>query len=157
MVFCPGTLRRGRRHLRPNHLSPAEALTGLAHEPGTGRAIKSGLRETTCDRGSSTSGLGVSYEQFRGAADHLRGVALMTFLVSAFAAGWYRELLGDAQQLPLLHYDSKGWFKLKAALVVEPQAVANPDLPWLAMFGWYVVVMMYADAASTTAVVAAAT
>jgi hypothetical protein len=63
----------------------------------------------------------------------------------------------DSQQLPLLHYDSKGWFKLKAALAVEPQAISNPDLPWLAMFGWYVVVMMYFDAASTTAVVTAAT
>jgi hypothetical protein len=63
----------------------------------------------------------------------------------------------DTQQLPLLHYENGGWFKLGATLTVAPQALALADLPWLALFGWYVVVMMYRDTAMTTAITTAAT
>jgi hypothetical protein len=62
----------------------------------------------------------------------------------------------DSQQISLLHYASTGLFKLGASLIVEPQARAIADLPWLALFGWYVIVMMYQDSATTTAVSAAA-
>jgi hypothetical protein len=61
----------------------------------------------------------------------------------------------DSQQIPLLHYASSGLFKLGATLTVEPQARASAELPWLTLFGWYVIVMMYQDAAATTAVTAA--
>jgi hypothetical protein len=61
----------------------------------------------------------------------------------------------DSQQNSLLHYASTGLFKLGATLTVEPHARANTELPWLALFGWYVLVMMYHDAAATAATTAA--
>lgn len=62
----------------------------------------------------------------------------------------------DAQQVALLHYASSGLFKLGASLTVEPHARALAELPWLVMFGWYVIVMLYRDTAATTAATAAA-
>jgi hypothetical protein len=70
---------------------------------------------------------------------------------------WQTKLdLLDPQQMSLLHYASTGLFKLGATLIVEPHALAIPELPWLALFGWYVIVMMYHDAAATTAATSAA-
>jgi hypothetical protein len=63
----------------------------------------------------------------------------------------------DSQQISLLHYASIGLFKLGATLSVEPHAIASTELPLLTLFGWYVIVMMYYDAAATTAVMSAAT
>lgn len=61
----------------------------------------------------------------------------------------------DAHEVPLLHYASKGLFKLGAALTVEPHALSAPELPLLVLFGWYAIVMMHNDSATTTATLAA--
>ncbi len=61
----------------------------------------------------------------------------------------------DGQERPLLHYATEGWLRLGAALRVEPRALAQADLPWLALFGWYAVVMLHQDAATTAATTAA--
>lgn len=65
------------------------------------------------------------------------------------------ELL-DAQEQPLLRYATTGWLKQGAVLSIAPAARALPELSWLAVFGWYVVVMLSRDSAATTATIAAA-
>lgn len=60
----------------------------------------------------------------------------------------------DGEERPLLHYTTTGWLKHGAALSVAPEALALPEQPWLATFGWYVVVMMQRDSVVTTTIAA---
>jgi len=49
--------------------------------------------------------------------------------------------------------------RLSGSLEILGGAYALPELPWMALLGWYVIVMMYVDgaAAATTAATTAAT
>jgi hypothetical protein len=60
----------------------------------------------------------------------------------------------DAQEQPVLRYATTGWMKQGAGLSIAPAARTLSALPWLAVFGWYVVVMMYRDSAATAAMIA---
>lgn len=73
-----------------------------------------------------------------------------TFTASTNA--WETKLeLRDSQNLLLISYANRGVLRLAASVTIEPYAVAWPELPWLTVFGWYLVVMMYMDASAASA------
>jgi hypothetical protein len=51
----------------------------------------------------------------------------------------------------LVRYNTSGILHLSAEMVIEPAALAYPELPWIPLLGWYLVVMLYMDSASTIA------
>ncbi len=52
----------------------------------------------------------------------------------------------------LFHYTRIGGILHQSALVeIEPQAANIPELPWMVMLGWYLVVMMQQDSAAAAA------
>lgn len=54
---------------------------------------------------------------------------------------------------PLITYKTHGIVRLEARMEIAPQAAGMPELPWIAMLGWYLAVLMYNDsAAAATAV-----
>jgi len=70
---------------------------------------------------------------------------------------WQTKLeLVTEQDDVILHYsDIGGFFRRSANLVIEPVAAMIPDLDWVVLLSWYLVVMMYRDSASAaTAVIA---
>ena len=55
---------------------------------------------------------------------------------------------------PLITYKTHGIVRLEAQMEIAPQAAGMPELPWIAMLGWYLAVLMYTDAsAAATAAV----
>ncbi len=60
-------------------------------------------------------------------------------------------------QLPdgdvLFRYLTEGFIRHEAGLEVLPRAERMAELPWLILFGWYLVVMMHQDAASASVIV----
>lgn len=52
----------------------------------------------------------------------------------------------------LVRLRSRGLVHLSATVEIQPDAVGVPELPWIVMLGWYLIVMMHTDAASTAAV-----
>lgn len=58
---------------------------------------------------------------------------------------------------PLLKFKSDGFVNLSAQVELLPEASGLPDLPWMVMFGWYLVVMMDMDSAATASTLVAAT
>ena len=78
-----------------------------------------------------------------------------TFTASTNA--WQTRLeIRDSQILLLISYANRGLVRLSASVTIEPYALALPELPWLTMFGWYLVVMMYMDASGASVAIAAA-
>lgn len=57
---------------------------------------------------------------------------------------------------PLLRYHSGGLLKLSATMEILAEARSIPELPWMALLGWYLYVMLYTDASTTGAVAASA-
>lgn len=55
----------------------------------------------------------------------------------------------------LVRFKSRGLVHLSATVEILPEAAGVPELPWLGMFGWYLAVMMYMDAASVAGSTAA--
>jgi len=53
----------------------------------------------------------------------------------------------------LLRYRTEGVMRHGAELTIEPAGARMPDLPWLIAFGWYLIVMMRHDAATTAVVI----
>ena len=53
----------------------------------------------------------------------------------------------------LFRYRTEGFMRHEAGLDIEPAAARMPELPWMLGFGWYLVVMMHHDAASTAVIV----
>jgi hypothetical protein len=55
---------------------------------------------------------------------------------------------GDA----LIHYRNRGLLSSSAEVTISPNARDVPELPWMVMLGWYLVLMMQHDSADTAAV-----
>lgn len=53
----------------------------------------------------------------------------------------------------LLRFNTRGLVHLAATVEIHPAAAEMPELPWLVMFGWYLVVMLYMDTAASVAAV----
>lgn len=68
--------------------------------------------------------------------------------------GWQTklEIKTEAGEI-LLRFNTRGFVHLSATLEIHPAAAQMPELPWLVMFGWYLVVMLYMEAAASVAVV----
>jgi len=65
---------------------------------------------------------------------------------------WYSRLqVRDEAGQTLLVYDTKGILRLRATVTIGPAAAALPDLPWLLMLGWYLVVIMHRNLAAAAA------
>lgn len=56
---------------------------------------------------------------------------------------------------PLIHFTMRGMIRLASHMEIEPVAAELPELPWMAMLGWYLAVMMNNDSAGATAAMAA--
>jgi len=65
-----------------------------------------------------------------------------------------RYQFADAAERPLVQYTTGGFFKASGEMLVTPEGAALPELPWIAMLGWYLVVMMRRDSAAVGAAVA---
>jgi hypothetical protein len=52
----------------------------------------------------------------------------------------------------LVRFASRGVFRQSAEVEAMPEALRLPELPLLVLFGWYLVVMLHADAAAAAAV-----
>lgn len=50
----------------------------------------------------------------------------------------------------LIHFKADGLLHTSSTVTVGPDAVNIPELPWMMMFGWYVIVMMRQDATLAT-------
>jgi hypothetical protein len=53
----------------------------------------------------------------------------------------------------LVRFKSGGLVHLSAKVEIQPDVAGVPELPWVAMFGWYLIVMMYMDTAGTVAAI----
>lgn len=63
---------------------------------------------------------------------------------------WLRE-----DEEPLVQFDIGGFFKHNADVEILPDAIGIPELPILVMFGWYLILMLYRDAAAASSAAAA--
>lgn len=65
---------------------------------------------------------------------------------------WHTNLeFQDESGVTLIKLMSGGLIHLSAKVNVEQNAVNLPELPWLVMLGWYLVVMMHIDSATAAA------
>jgi len=53
----------------------------------------------------------------------------------------------------LIKFKSGGLIHLSATVNVEPNALTLPELPWVVMLGWYLIVMMHMDSAAAAGAV----
>jgi len=60
-------------------------------------------------------------------------------------------LAGDDEVL--FRYLTEGFVRQESTLEVGPPLARMPEMPWLLLFGWYLVVMMHQDSAATAAIV----
>ncbi|MHB0924686.1 MAG: hypothetical protein ACYC3H_12085 [Bellilinea sp.] len=58
------------------------------------------------------------------------------------------ELISEYDQLVLSYSDIGGFFRRTAMVKIEESAAQIPDLPWMVMLSWYLVVMMQRDSAA---------
>ena len=72
----------------------------------------------------------------------------------ATTSGWRTnlELKTEAGET-LLRFHTGGLVHLSAKVEIYPAATAVPELRWLVMFGWYLVVMLYMDSAASVGAV----
>jgi hypothetical protein len=56
----------------------------------------------------------------------------------------------DAAEQPLVRYTSGGFLRMSGEMEILPAGAALPELPWIVMLGWYLVVMMHQDSAAST-------
>ena len=62
------------------------------------------------------------------------------------------EFLTDDDAV-LFRYLTEGFLRQESQLEVMPPLLRMPEMPWLILFGWYLVVMMHQDSAATAAIV----
>jgi len=53
----------------------------------------------------------------------------------------------------VFRYLTEGFLRQESQLEVMPPLLRMPEMPWLILFGWYLVVMMHQDSAATAAIV----
>lgn len=69
---------------------------------------------------------------------------------------WQTKLeIQDESEAPLIRFQNRGVIHLSAAIEIDPRAVTMPELPWLLMLGWYVILLSHRDSASAAAAAAA--
>ena len=70
---------------------------------------------------------------------------------------WQSKLeFKDGSDAALIQFASRGMAHLSATVEIQPTALRMPELPWMVMLGWYLIVMMSRDAAAGGAAAAAA-
>jgi YihY family inner membrane protein len=126
------------------------------------RPVRSGLRTTVARRA-------LAFLVVVGAG----GVLMVSFALNAVSALFGRmvpdvavmesvgELIGTAGSWALgvgviallFRYLTEGFLRQESQLEVTPSLERIPEMPWLILFGWYLVVMMHEDSAATAAVV----
>ena len=52
----------------------------------------------------------------------------------------------------LVRFKSGGFIHVSATVEIQPAAAEMPELPWIVMLGWYLIMMMYMDTISVSAV-----
>jgi hypothetical protein len=62
----------------------------------------------------------------------------------------------DPSEAPLISFHSGGVLHLSAEVNLQPNASTLPELPWITMLGFYLIIMMQRDAAGAAAAAAAA-
>jgi hypothetical protein len=71
---------------------------------------------------------------------------------------WQTEMTIEAEGgAALLRYKNGGLVRMAGSMAIEPAAAALPELPWLALFGWYLIVVMYMDSAMSAATIGVTT
>lgn len=72
---------------------------------------------------------------------------------TARANFWFTKLeLTDEAGSPLLTFRKIGGFlRLSAEMEISPEATLLPELPWLTLFGWYLIVLKYRERAAAAA------
>lgn len=53
----------------------------------------------------------------------------------------------DADDRPLIRYTSGGFLKASGSMEITEVGAATPEVGWMAMLGWYLILMMRRDAA----------
>lgn len=53
----------------------------------------------------------------------------------------------------LIRFKTAGVVHLSARVEIQPETAGVPELPWIVMLGWYLVLMMHADSAVTVAAI----
>ncbi len=51
----------------------------------------------------------------------------------------------------LIHYRNRGLLSMSADVTILPGAQELPELPWMVMLGWYLMIMMQNDSSAATA------
>jgi hypothetical protein len=64
------------------------------------------------------------------------------------------ELISDRDEIILSYTDIGGFFRRSANMIIESQSALLPELPWIVMLSWYLVVMMYRDSAAAASAAA---
>jgi len=64
------------------------------------------------------------------------------------------ELISDRDEIILSYTDIGGFFRRSANMTIESQSALLPELPWIVMLSWYLVVMMYRDSAAAASAAA---
>ena len=54
----------------------------------------------------------------------------------------------------LFRYLTEGFLRQESTLEVLPSLESLPEMPWLLLFGWHLVVMMHQDSTTHVAIVA---
>jgi len=52
----------------------------------------------------------------------------------------------------LIHYRNRGLFRSSAEVTIFPKAQELPELPWMVMLGWYLIIMIQNDSADAAVV-----
>lgn len=69
---------------------------------------------------------------------------------------WQTKLeFREETEATLIRFESGGVIHLSARVEIDPRAVTLPELPWLLMLGWYLIVMSHRDSGAAAAAAAA--
>jgi hypothetical protein len=64
-----------------------------------------------------------------------------------------RYEFSNAAEQPLVRYTTAGFFKASGEMDITAAGAVMPELPWIAMLGWYLVIMMRAESTAAGAAV----
>lgn len=68
---------------------------------------------------------------------------------------WQSKLeFQEESGVPLFALKSRGLIHLAADVEIQPQAMRIPEIRWMILFGWYVIVMMHMDSSGVAAAAA---
>lgn len=60
----------------------------------------------------------------------------------------------DETDSVVIRYNIGGFFRQSALVEVLPATIRLPELPWMVMLGWYLIILMHQDSAAVAAVAA---